>query len=71
MVRILPNRKHAIDDPKALAKFATKLFSTRRKQLRNILGRTWEDWPRGVTAEMRPETLTVGQALALWRMDAS
>ena len=58
---------HGIEDPAAFAKFVTSLFTKRRKQLGTILGRSWADWPSGVTPDLRPEALTVEQMVALWR----
>ena len=50
----------------AFARFITDLFSKRRKQLGTIFGRD-RTWPAGVTADMRPEVLTVDQLIELWR----
>jgi 16S rRNA (adenine1518-N6/adenine1519-N6)-dimethyltransferase len=82
MVSILPSvpRKRArgegppeggrIESPEArrsFARFITDLFSKRRKQLGSIFGRD-RTWPAGVTADMRPEVLTVEQLIELWRI---
>jgi 16S rRNA (adenine1518-N6/adenine1519-N6)-dimethyltransferase len=56
----------SIDDRRAFARFITDLFSKRRKQLGAIFGRD-RRWPEGVTAQMRPEVLTIDQLTALWR----
>lgn len=54
-------------DRREFARFITAVFSKRRKQLGTILGRRQITWPSGVTADMRPEALTVSQHLDLWR----
>ena len=59
---------HGIEDPAALGEFVTRLFTARRKQLGTILGRAATSWPDGVTADLRPEALTVEQLVALWRL---
>jgi len=51
---------------RSFARFITDLFSKRRKQLGTIFGRD-RAWPEGVTADMRPEVLTVEQLTHLWR----
>ena len=66
MVAISPRPEHGIDDPDDLASFATALFGKRRKKLGTILGRGI-NWPEGVTADLRPEAISVGQMVALWR----
>ncbi len=66
MVALRPRepREHGITDPEALAKFATALFGKRRKQLGTIFGREIK-WPDGITADLRPDALTVGQIIKL------
>jgi 16S rRNA (adenine1518-N6/adenine1519-N6)-dimethyltransferase len=66
MVEVRPRPDHGLDDPHAFARFITGLFGRRRKQLGTIFGRDRE-WPAGVTADLRPERLTVDQLVALWR----
>lgn len=52
------------DDPAALSAMLQTLFTKRRKQLGSILGRD-RAWPEGVTADQRPEALSVPQLIAL------
>ncbi len=59
---------HGIEDPAALSEFVTGLFTKRRKQLGGTFGRQRVNWPPGVTAQMRPDALSVEQAVALWRV---
>ncbi len=66
MIAITPRPHHGIDDAQDLARFTTALFGKRRKQLGTIFGRT-TSWPEGVTPQQRPEALSVGQIVALWR----
>ncbi len=66
MVAIRPDPDRAPADPAAFARFVTSVFGKRRKQLGTIFGRD-RAWPEGVTAEMRPETLTVAQLVELSR----
>jgi len=68
MFALRPRADHGIEDPAALGEFVTRLFSARRKQLGTILGRAATPWPEGVTADLRPEALTVGQIVELWRL---
>ena len=59
----------ALDTPQQrqdFARFVTQLFTKRRKQLGSILGRDC-DWPAGVTADLRPEALSVEQTITLWQ----
>ncbi len=58
-----------VDDAPGFARFVTRLFSARRKQLGSTLGRD-RDWPAGVTPDLRPEALTVEQLAAVWRAGA-
>ena len=51
-------------DPAALSALLQKLFTQRRKQLGKILGRD-AALPAGVTADQRPESLSVDQLVAL------
>jgi 16S rRNA (adenine1518-N6/adenine1519-N6)-dimethyltransferase len=60
-------RPRTPDDRRAFARFVVDLFTKRRKQLGTILGRDFSQWPRGVTASLRPEALAVDQLVALWR----
>ena len=50
------------------ARFTTDLFTKRRKQLGTIFGRQREQWPSGVTPDLRPEALSPQQVIALWKM---
>jgi 16S rRNA (adenine1518-N6/adenine1519-N6)-dimethyltransferase len=68
MFSVRPRPDHGIGDPTALGEFVTRLFAARRKQLGTILGRDASRWPEGVTADLRPEALTVDQIVELWRM---
>jgi 16S rRNA (adenine1518-N6/adenine1519-N6)-dimethyltransferase len=52
-------------DAAAFARYVTRLFTRRRKQLGTILGRERE-FPAGITADLRPEALAVDQLIALW-----
>jgi len=64
-----PPEGEGLESPEArrsFARFITDLFSKRRKQLGTIFGRD-RSWPDGVTADMRPEVLTVEQLTHLWR----
>ena len=70
MVAVTPRPQHGIDDPEDLASFTTALFGKRRKQLGTILGREI-NWPDGVTPDLRPEAISVGQIIALWRIVGS
>jgi 16S rRNA (adenine1518-N6/adenine1519-N6)-dimethyltransferase len=51
-------------DAAALSRFAQRLFSARRKQLGSTLGRGL-DWPKGIEATARPESLDPDQVEAL------
>ncbi|MHC4099302.1 MAG: 16S rRNA (adenine(1518)-N(6)/adenine(1519)-N(6))-dimethyltransferase RsmA [Planctomycetota bacterium] len=68
MFALRPRPDHGVEDPAALGAFVTRLFTARRKQLGTILGRAAAPWPEGVTADLRPEALTVDQIIALWRL---
>ncbi|MHC4966559.1 MAG: 16S rRNA (adenine(1518)-N(6)/adenine(1519)-N(6))-dimethyltransferase RsmA [Planctomycetota bacterium] len=68
MFALRPRADHGLEDPAALSEFVTKLFAARRKQLGTILGRAASTWPEGVTADLRPEALTVEQIVALWKL---
>ncbi len=65
MLAIRPRAGHGVEDPAALGRFATRLFSSRRKQLGTIFGRDRADWPAGITPDLRPEALSPGQFVAL------
>lgn len=61
----LKRRDHPLtDDPRALSTLLQKLFTQRRKQLGKILGRD-AALPPEVTADQRPESLSVEQLVAL------
>jgi 16S rRNA (adenine1518-N6/adenine1519-N6)-dimethyltransferase len=64
MVAIAPSAARRPADPRAFARFVTALFGKRRKQLGAILGRD-RALPPGVTADLRPDALTVEQLVAL------
>ena len=66
MFSILPRPHPELSDPAGFADFAAALFSKRRKQLGTILGRDTR-WPAGVTADLRPEALTIEQVVDLHR----
>jgi 16S rRNA (adenine1518-N6/adenine1519-N6)-dimethyltransferase len=68
MFALEPRPDPGLEDPAALGEFVTRLFSARRKQLGTILGRAATPWPDGVTADLRPEALTVDQIVELWRL---
>lgn len=74
MVAITP-RKGAKDqfsnNAGEFARFVIGLFTKRRKQLGTIFGRDDNDWPVGVTADLRPEALNVVQFIELWQLKAS
>ena len=67
MFAIRPRPDHGLDDPGGFARFTTELFTKRRKQLGRILGHNMSSLPTGVTADLRPEALTIEQIVALWR----
>ncbi len=58
----LPDRYLTMSD----AELASAI-NARRKQLGSVFGRTGP-WPQGVTAEQRPEALSIAQLIALWRL---
>ncbi len=64
MVSIIPRANHQVNDPTAFARFVTELFTKRRKQLGTILGKDTL-WPDGVTADLRPEALSIDQIIEL------
>ena len=64
MISIIPRPKHQVDDTTSFARFVTELFTKRRKQLGTILGKD-TNWPSGVTADLRPEALTIDQMIEL------
>ena len=64
MISIIPKSSHKVNDPNAFARFVTELFTKRRKQLGSILGKDIK-WPNGVTADLRPEALSIGQMIEL------
>lgn len=73
MVAIEPHRlkgRKSLSSAEArdFAAFITRLFTKRRKQLGTTFGRARTDWPEGVTANRRPEALSVEQLVALWRI---
>ena len=70
MVAITPREDSAIPhrDRREFARFTTDLFTKRRKQLGTIFGRQREQWPSGVTPDLRPEALSPQQVIALWKM---
>lgn len=67
MLSVVRRGRDDVGDPESLARFAVRLFAARRKQLGTILGRDRDDWPAGVTPDLRPEALTVDQFIELWR----
>ncbi len=70
MLAIHPRAAHGIEDPRALQRFATRMFSSRRKQLGTIFGRDRADWPAGITPDLRPEVLSPEQFVALRAWEA-
>ena len=64
MISIIPKSSHQVNDPNAFARFVTELFTKRRKQLGSILGKNI-NWPSGVTADLRPEALSIDQIIEL------
>ncbi len=54
------------DQRQDFARFVTQLFTKRRKQLGSIFSRDC-DWPAGVTADLRPEALSVDRIVTLWK----
>ncbi len=64
VVQVRRRDKPLTDAPHTLAKLTHQLFSQRRKQLGTILGRN-RTWPTGVTADMRPEQISVTQMIEL------
>lgn len=69
MVAIERREDHGIEDPGAFAAFCQRAFEKRRKQLGSVLGRDF-DWPEGVTASARAESLDPVLLVALWRASA-
>lgn len=69
MVSIIPRESNDVPQSsrREFARFITELFSKRRKQLGTIFGRDHTNWPHGVTADLRPEALDVGQLIELWK----
>ena len=74
MVAITPNDR-GLSLTRDFARFVTGLFTKRRKQLGNIVGRPHPAWPQlqeqGITPDLRPEALRVEQIIALWQHTAS
>lgn len=68
MIAVCPRPDHGIDDPGGFARFVTRFFSKRRKQLGKIIGRDIPHWPAGVRPDLRPGALTVQQIIELWRL---
>ncbi|MCZ6543831.1 MAG: hypothetical protein O6768_09210, partial [Planctomycetota bacterium] len=68
MIAVCPRPGHGIDDPGGFARFVTRFFNKRRKQLGKIIGRYVSQWPPGVTPDLRPGALTVYQIIELWRL---
>ncbi len=64
MVAIRRRNEPLVADPHEFSAFLATVFSKRRKQLGSILGRD-SRWPDGVKPEMRPETLSIEQLVAL------
>ena len=64
MISIIPRPNHQVDNTTSFARFVTELFTKRRKQLGTILGKD-TNWPSGVTADLRPEALTIDQMIEL------
>lgn len=58
----------SVDLRRDFARFVVDLFTKRRKQIGSILRPPEHfNWPDGVTADMRPEALTVNQHIELWQ----
>ncbi|MBC8522555.1 ribosomal RNA small subunit methyltransferase A [PVC group bacterium] len=55
------------EECESFAKFVTRLFSARRKQLGSIFGRD-SQLPEGISSSARPGTLTIEQLELLWRL---
>jgi 16S rRNA (adenine1518-N6/adenine1519-N6)-dimethyltransferase len=66
MVSIVPREEPLTSDPRGLAEAVQQLFSSRRKQLGSVLGRTFP-FPEGILPESRVESLSVNEILALAR----
>jgi len=64
-VKVLPKNVNNSIPHAEFAKFVTRLFASRRKQLGSIVGRKL-CFPDGVTAEMRPSTLSISQLEELY-----
>ena len=65
----LPDEGCTLSTPatrRAFARFITKLFTKRRKQLGTIFGRD-RRLPESITPDMRPEVLTIEQHISLWQ----
>ncbi|MDP7009515.1 MAG: 16S rRNA (adenine(1518)-N(6)/adenine(1519)-N(6))-dimethyltransferase RsmA [Phycisphaerales bacterium] len=66
-VSVVRRECKAPKESESFARFVTKLFSKRRKQLGSILGRERE-LPNAISLEARPSTLTIAQLELLWSM---
>ena len=74
MVSVTPKRSTSIESgatsSRAFSTFITQLFSKRRKQLGTIFGRQhvgWMDNRLQPLANLRPDAISVEQAIALWQ----
>ena len=66
VVRLVRRQVPMTDDPKALSELLQTLFQKRRKQLGAVLGRD-RAFPDGISADVRPESLSVEQFVELAR----
>lgn len=64
MMSVIPNPDRPAIDPDRVSAFVHRIFASRRKQLGAVLGRNTQ-FPAGVLATMRAETLTPRQILDL------
>lgn len=67
MIAVRPRVPRPFEDAAAFGRFVAMLFGARRKQLGTTLGRD-AALPDGVTAQQRPESLTVEQLVELWKL---
>lgn len=64
MVSLARRARPLTDQPRRLAEFCTRVFSSRRKQIGTVLGRE-VPWPPGITRQQRAEDLGVEDLIAL------
>jgi 16S rRNA (adenine1518-N6/adenine1519-N6)-dimethyltransferase len=68
MVAIVRRPAPEVAQPHDVVRFAVRLFSMRRKQLKRILGAEVSAWPEGIQPTNRPEQLSPEQIVELWQV---